>query len=104
MYEELTIYIAVCDDEQADREQIAGLAAEICEMEKIHAEISCYANAEKLLQELEKGKNNDLLLMDVVMPVQNGIPPFDGRIGRNAFESGLYPVPSEFFSELPLCS
>ena len=85
MYEELTIYIAVCDDEQADREQIAGLAAEICEMEKIHAEISCYANAEKLLQELEKGKNNDLLLMDVVMPVQNGIPAFRWKNWKECF-------------------
>ncbi|MGN0142363.1 MAG: LytR/AlgR family response regulator transcription factor [Roseburia sp.] len=66
-------YIAVCDDEQADREQIVRLTREICEMEKIHAEISCHANAEELLQELEKGKTCDLLLVDVMMPVQNGM-------------------------------
>lgn len=32
-------YIAVCDDEQADREQTVKMAEEICRMEKIQAEI-----------------------------------------------------------------
>ncbi|MGN0166812.1 MAG: LytR/AlgR family response regulator transcription factor [Acetatifactor sp.] len=66
-------YIAVCDDEQADRKHIIKMTEEICEKEKMQPEISCFENAEELLQELENGKQYDLLLLDVVMPEKGGI-------------------------------
>lgn len=65
--------IAVCDDEPVDRKQVAKMTEEICRQESIHPEITCFVNAEKLLQELQNGKQYDLLLLDVMMPVQGGM-------------------------------
>lgn len=65
--------IAVCDDNPTDRETIATMTKTVCEMEDIHAEISCFAAAEDFFKELETGKQYHLLLLDVVMPVQDGM-------------------------------
>ena len=66
-------YIAVCDDEETDRKVIAQMTEQVCEMEKIDSEVFCFANGALLLQELRKGRSFDLLLMDVVMPRQDGM-------------------------------
>lgn len=68
-----TFYIAVCDDEQADREQIVRMTEEICRLEHIPSEIFCFASTEELLQKLQKGVQYHLLLLDVMMPMQNGM-------------------------------
>lgn len=66
-------HMAVCDDEKADREEIAGMAEEICKDEQICPEISCFENAETLLDEIQKGCRYDLMLIDVLMPGVDGI-------------------------------
>lgn len=65
--------IAVCDDEKVERERIATMTAEICRTENICPEISSFANAEDLLQELKDGKQYHLFLLDVMMPTQGGM-------------------------------
>ncbi len=65
--------IAVCDDDPADRETIAAMTKTACELEHIHSEISCFAAAEDFFKELETGKQYHLLLLDVMMPVQDGM-------------------------------
>lgn len=66
-------YIAVCDDEEADREQIREMAEEACRAEKIQAEIVCYGTAKELLEEIHNGKEYAMLLLDVLMPKQDGM-------------------------------
>ncbi|MFR8169620.1 MAG: LytR/AlgR family response regulator transcription factor [Marvinbryantia sp.] len=66
-------HIAVCDDEEADREQIRKMAEEVCRAEKIRAEIVCYGTAKELLEEIQNGKEYALLLLDVLMPAQDGM-------------------------------
>lgn len=68
-----TFGIAVCDDEQTDREQIVRMTKEICMQENICSEVSCFANTEELIKELQNGKQYHLLLLDVMMPMQNGM-------------------------------
>ncbi|MDO5390014.1 MAG: LytTR family DNA-binding domain-containing protein [Eubacteriales bacterium] len=65
--------IAVCDDEPSDREEIVKMTKEICHLEHIESEISCFSDPEELLRAIEKGKCYDLLLMDVIMPRQTGV-------------------------------
>lgn len=65
--------IAVCDDEVAEREQIAGLTGDILAAEKIQCEISHYENGEELLRDLQNGKKYNLLLLDVMMPAKGGM-------------------------------
>lgn len=48
-------YITICDDDEADRRQIEEKTRDICEMEKIEAEISCFENAEEFLEVLIGG-------------------------------------------------
>lgn len=66
-------YIAVCDDEAADREQIREMTEEVCRAEKIQTEIFCYGAAEELLEEIQNGKEYAMLLLDVLMPTQDGM-------------------------------
>ncbi|MDO4277003.1 MAG: hypothetical protein Q4D16_25360 [Eubacteriales bacterium] len=39
--------IAVCDDEQADKEEIAKMTEEICNEEQISSVITCFGSAKK---------------------------------------------------------
>lgn len=66
-------YIAVCDDETTDREQIRKMTEEVCRAEKIRAEIVCYGTAKDLLEEIQNGKEYAMLLLDVLMPAQDGM-------------------------------
>ena len=73
MMKDKAFSIAVCDDEGTERDQIANLTDKIIREEKIRGEISCYENGETLLKELKNGKQYDLLLLDVMMPVKGGM-------------------------------
>ena len=65
--------IAVCDDIQTDREQIAGMAEEILSGEQIPHSIRCYENAKALLTAIQKGAKFNLLLLDVLMDEMDGM-------------------------------
>ncbi|MDO4337971.1 MAG: LytTR family DNA-binding domain-containing protein [Eubacteriales bacterium] len=66
-------HIAVCDDEAADRDQIREMTEEACRTEKIQAEVFCYETARELLDEIQNGKEYEVLLLDVLMPAQDGM-------------------------------
>lgn len=65
--------IAVCDDEPYSLEKISEMTKNICEKESIKSNISCFKNGKELLDEINNGKEFDLLLLDVMMPQQNGM-------------------------------
>lgn len=65
--------IAVCDDDETDREQIERMTQEACLLEQINAKIVCFASAETLLNTCRKSTDFDLLLLDVMMPERDGI-------------------------------
>lgn len=48
-------YIAICDDEQMDREQIQKLTQKICESEAIPIKIVCFENAQELFLSIRSG-------------------------------------------------
>ena len=66
-------YIAVCDDEQADLNEIAEMTREICREEQVSAAISCFGSAKELLDEVQNGRKYHLLLIDVLMPELDGM-------------------------------
>ena len=45
----------------------------MCRAEKIRAEIVCYGTAKDLLEEIQNGKEYAMLLLDVLMPAQDGM-------------------------------
>lgn len=65
--------IAVCDDVQAELEEIQKRTEEICSEEHIYYEISGFQSAERMLAEIQKGKSFDLLLIDVMIPGLDGM-------------------------------
>ncbi len=65
--------IAVLDDVEADRAEIAEMTAEVCCEEKICPELFCYGSAEEFLNVMKQGQKFDLLLLDVMMPKQDGM-------------------------------
>ena len=83
-----TFNIAVCDDEPNTLEIIAGMTKQICEEESIRPNISCFESGRELLDAISGGKSYDLLLLDVMMPQQDGMElaqllrkdSFDGSI------------------------
>ena len=66
-------YIAVCDDERADKEEIEEMTRKVCEEIEIPSEISTFESAMELLQEMKKGNRFDLMILDVMMPDQDGM-------------------------------
>lgn len=71
--EEPIFNIAVCDDELPDRDTIADMTKEVCDLDQINAQISCFGNAEELLKTMQEGKQYHMLLLDVMMPGQDGM-------------------------------
>lgn len=65
--------IAVCDDERADKEEIAGMTEEVCSEEQIGSDISCFESAETLLDKIKEGNRYDMLLIDVMMSGMGGM-------------------------------
>lgn len=83
-----TFNIAICDDEPNTIEKIAGMTKQICDKESIKHHISCFESGRELLDAINGGKSYDLLLLDVMMPQQDGMElaeflrkdSFDGSI------------------------
>lgn len=83
-----TFNIAVCDDEPNTIEKIAEMTKQICDKEGIRPHISCFKGGRELLDAIKGGKSYDLLLLDVMMPEQDGMElaqllrkdSFDGSI------------------------
>lgn len=65
--------IAVCDDVQTDREEIAEMTEEICTEKHICHEIISFEDAENLIDSMRQGNRYDLLLLDVQMPGMDGM-------------------------------
>lgn len=65
--------IAVCDDVQTDREEIAHLTEEICRAEGIRSRIERFEHAEALLEAIQGGEHFALLLVDVLLPGLDGM-------------------------------
>lgn len=66
------MFVAVCDDEAAQRAYIGKLLAEYAEKNNCRAQISYYKNAESFLFDYEKNRF-DILLLDIQMEGQNGM-------------------------------
>lgn len=81
-------YIAICDDDDTDRKQIEEMAEEVCRLDKIRAEIFCYETAKALLKDWQNGREYDLFLLDVMMPVQDGIE-LARRLRNKELESSI---------------
>lgn len=65
--------IAVVDDMEQDRVQIAEQARDILVHAEISHSISGYADARSLLDDIHSGKKYDLLLLDVLMDDMDGM-------------------------------
>lgn len=65
--------IAVVDDVEQDRVQIAEETDAILKSAKITHNIDCYASAEALLNAIRGGKKYVLLLLDVLMDEMDGM-------------------------------
>ena len=67
------LHIAICDDEQIDRQQIADLTREIMTVERVTCELSCYESAAALLTAIQSGAQFHILLLDVMMEGLDGV-------------------------------
>lgn len=66
-------HIAVCDDSIEDLQAISALTKQILQKEAFAFELSCYESGDQLMQALSDGLYFDLLLLDVMMPHQDGM-------------------------------
>ena len=68
------LFIAVCDDNDADRNQICGTIETHLQNQHIGGKILAYDSAEKLISVIEnKGLDFDIIFMDIVMVDMNGM-------------------------------
>lgn len=65
--------IGICDDDAAQREYLAGIAAQWAEKRRCLIEVKQYADAENFLFEYSEEKDFDILLLDIEMPGVSGI-------------------------------
>lgn len=68
-----TFRVAVCDDEQKDRECICGMLDNIFQEERIDASVRCYSNGGELLRVIREEEKFDLILLDVIMDDMGGM-------------------------------
>lgn len=66
-------YIAICDDTSQELEKIMEMTKLICQKENINLHLSCFKSGKELIDAINKGESFDLLLLDVIMPQQNGM-------------------------------
>ncbi len=79
--------IAICDDEYAAQETILSLVQ--CYMDKYlkgEGEVQVFTSGEALIEAEENGERFDVLLMDILMPGQDGIAV--GKVLRALGEGG----------------
>ena len=69
----MKLKIAVCDDDDGQREFLAGIAASWARRMRHLAEIRKYAAASAFLFDYDEEKDFDILLLDVEMPGMNGV-------------------------------
>lgn len=67
------LHIAVCDDEAADRIQIAGKAEKIMQEEELSCTVSSYESGSDLLAAIQHGERFHMLLLDVMMDELGGM-------------------------------
>ena len=73
MPENSTLQIAICDDEQIDRQQAADLTREIMVAEGLACDLSGYESATALLTAIQGGAQFHILLLDVMMDGLDGM-------------------------------
>lgn len=65
--------VAICDDEQGDRQRLETLVGRITGEEGIQLEMTCYDRAEALLADVGSGVQYHAMLLDVMMPGMTGM-------------------------------
>lgn len=83
-----TFRVAVCDDEQEDRECIRRKTDSIFQEEQIDASVRCYADCGELFHAICEGEKFDLLLLDVIMDDMDGME-LAGHLRRGTFEESI---------------
>lgn len=78
--------IAICDDEQADREHLQEMLYTILDKFDIERQITCYDSGEKLL---DSGRFH-LVFMDIMMEGRNGIDIGQELYSRNQMTKIIY--------------
>lgn len=71
--QQLRLQIAICDDDETDLQEIAGLTREILQEERTDCEISVYADGNTLLSAIQNGRQFHILLLDVMMEQPDGM-------------------------------
>lgn len=79
--------IAICEDEQADRECLQGMLYTILDKYNIERQITCYSSGEELL---DSGIQFQLIFMDIVMEGRNGIDIGQEIYNRNHTAKIIY--------------
>ncbi len=67
--------IAICDDNKQELLLITGLVNEFsdCNSAENKIEIKSFTSSIELLSQLENGRNFDVFILDIIMPILNGI-------------------------------
>ena len=79
--------IAICEDEQADRERLQGMLHTILDKYNVERQITCYSSGEELLG---SGVQFQLIFMDIVMEGRNGIDIGQEIYNRNHTAKIIY--------------
>ncbi|MDE6213097.1 MAG: response regulator, partial [Lachnospiraceae bacterium] len=65
--------IAICDDEQTERQYLSSLVKEWALQKKHTVEVSAFENAEAFLFRYAEEKDYDILLLDIEMGDLDGV-------------------------------
>lgn len=68
-----SVFIAICDDDAKDLNEMETMTRELLEAEKISCVVSKFGDAVSLLTAMESGEKFDILLLDVMMEQLNGM-------------------------------
>ena len=79
--------IAICEDEQADRERLQGMLYAILDKYNMERQITCYSSGEELLG---SGVQFQLIFMDIVMEGRDGIDIGQEIYNRNHTAKIIY--------------
>ena len=67
------IQIAFCDDDQTVLDQLSALLEKYRAQRCVQIQCTAFHSPLDLLAEIEKGTRYDILILDVIMPAENGI-------------------------------